>query len=215
MRITDVFRRSFVAGLVLVAPLVVTVVVLRVAFGWLLVVANPLVAETRLANYTGNIEVAAQLLAIVALVAVVTGLGYVAQRGVGQRLFGRVGRVIDFVPMVSVVYGSARQMADALVNPSAGFDQVVLVEYPRDGVWVIGFVTGDGPTEAADAAGEHVYNVFLPNSPNPTGGRLLMVPESDLVETDMSAREGLRTVVTTGTGRKPEASLLDDDQFPE
>lgn len=210
MRISDTFRRSFVSGVVLVAPLVVTIVVLRVLFSWLLVVANPVVAETRLAQYTGNIEVAAQVLAIVALVVLVTVLGYVAQRGFGQRLFGSVGRIIDFVPLVSVVYGSARQMANSLVNQSSGYESVVLVEYPRRGVYSIGFVTGEATVSAESITDERVYNVFLPNSPNPTGGRLLLVPESDLVETELSPRAGLRTIVTTGMGERADPTLLDD-----
>ena len=213
MRLSDVFRRSFVSGIVLVAPLVVTVVVLRVAFSWLLLVANPVVAGTRLANYTADIELAAQVLAIVALVVLVTLLGYVAQRGSGQRLFGSLGRVIDLVPLVSVVYGSTRQMADSLVNRSSGYERVVLVEYPRDGVYSLGFVTGEANAAAARVAGEPVYNVFLPNSPNPTGGRLLLVPESDLLDAGMSSKQGLRTIVTTGMGERAGPTMLDDGEL--
>ena len=213
MRLSDVFRRSFVSGVVLLAPLVVTVVVLRVMFSWLVVVANPVVTQTRLSQYTADSELAAQVLAIVALFVLVTLLGYVAQRGVGQQLFGSIGRVMDFIPLVSVVYGSARQMADSVVNRSSGYESVVLVEYPRRGVYSIGFVTGEANASAEQVAGEPVYNVFLPNSPNPTAGRLVLVPESDLVDTDMGSRAGLRTIVTTGMGERAGPTMLDEQEL--
>jgi uncharacterized membrane protein len=142
MRLSERFKRSFVAGLVLVAPLVVTVVVLRVVFSWLLVVADPLVTETRLAQYTGNVEFAAQALAIVVLVVAVTALGYVAQRGFGSRVFANLGRVMDFVPLVSVSYGSVRQVANSLVDGTSGYERVVLVEYAREDLYVIGSSRG-------------------------------------------------------------------------
>jgi uncharacterized membrane protein len=102
------------------------------------------------------------------------------------------------VPLVGAVYFGVRQVGESLSRPSEGYERVVLVEYPREGVYSLGFVTNVGPQAALDATGENLLNVFVPNSPNPTAGTLVMVPESEVRELDMSVRRGLRLLVTTG-----------------
>lgn len=203
--LTDRLKDSFVAGLVLVAPLAVTVFVLTLLADWSLAVVDPVVRETGLVAYTGNVELAAQATALAVMVAALTALGWVAQRRVGQRAFGRVGRIVNLVPLANTVYRSVRQVATAVVEGNTRYESVVLVEYPREGVYVLGLVTSDAPRAAGAVADEPVYSVYLPNSPNPTGGRLLLVPESELHETDMSVRQGLRTILTTGVAADDRA----------
>ncbi len=192
------------AGLLLVAPLVVTLYVVTTLVRWSLVVIDPVVAGTRLTQYTGNDQLAAQVLAVVLILGALVALGSLAGRTVGSRLFGNVGRVVNFVPLVNTIYSSVRQVASALVERDSRYDSVVLVEYPRDGIYALGFVTGESPEPVLSATDERAYNVFLPNSPNPTGGRLALVPEDQITEIDMSVREGLRQVVTTGMGPEEE-----------
>ncbi|WP_335999545.1 DUF502 domain-containing protein [Halorientalis halophila] len=204
MRFSQVLRNSFVAGLALVAPLVVTIVALQFLVGWVTTFIDPVVQGTQLTRYTANIEVVAQVLALVVIVAVIVALGYLAQGAVGQRVFGWVDRGIGVVPLVSIIYSSLRQVANALMERSNRYESVVMVEYPREGVYSIGFVTGDGPTEAEAVAGGPLYNVFLPNSPNPTGGRFLLVPEGQVHEIDISVRRGVRLLVTTGIAESDE-----------
>jgi len=214
MGIGDAVKRSFVAGLILVAPLVVTVYVIRILANWLLQFIDPIVEETRLTTYTANDPLAAQLLAIVAVLVAVVLLGYLAQRNVGRQVFGNVGRVVNVIPLVNTIYGSVRQVANSLVDRDAAYESVVLVEYPRDGIYSIGLVTGDSPVEIDDFDGEPVYNVYFPNSPNPTGGRLALVSESDLYETEMTVRAGMRLLVTTGVtenGKPKEIPAAIDD----
>lgn len=193
-------KQSFVAGLILITPLVVTVYILRVLVNWSFLVINPVVQGTRLTQYTANIEFVAQLLAVAIMLGGVTLLGYIAQRSVGRRVFGNVGRVVNFVPLVNVIYASVRQVATSLVERRTAYDGVALVEYPREGVYSIGLVTGEGPDEFDALVGQPVYNVFLPNSPNPTGGRLVHLPADQINEVDMSVRRGLRLLVTSGMG---------------
>ena len=198
MSLSDGIRRSFVAGLILIAPLVVTVYVIRTLANWTVQLIDPIVASTRLATYTGNDQLAAQLVAIVAVLVAIVLLGYLAQRNVGRQVFGNVGRVVNVIPLVNTIYTSVRQVANSLVDRDEAYESVVLVEYPRDGIYSIGLVTGDSPVDVDDFDGEPVYNVYFPNSPNPTGGRLALVPESDIHETDMSVKAGMRLLVTTG-----------------
>lgn len=198
MEVKRQLRRSFIAGVLLVAPLAVTVFVLVFTFSQLVGILDPIVEGTRLAAYTGNVVLAAQLLAAVLLVAAITVLGYLAQRSFGQRAVNAFDRLIGIIPVVSVIYAGVRQVSNALVDRNVSYDRVVLVEYPHRGVYSIGFVTGDAPAVAREVASQDVYNVFLPASPNPTAGRLVLASADRVHETNMNVRRGLRLIVTTG-----------------
>jgi uncharacterized membrane protein len=92
-----------------------------------------------------------------------------------------------------------------------------MIEYPREGVYSIGFLTGDGPDEAVEMAAQPVCNVFLPESPDPTGGHLLVVPADEIHELDMSVRRGVRVLVTTGIAESDEemAELRAEADLPK
>lgn len=208
-------RRSFLAGVLLVAPLAVTVFVLTFTFSRLVGVLDPIVQGTRLAAYTGNVELAARLLAAGLLVLAITVLGYLAQRSLGQRAVSAFDRLIGIIPVVSVIYTGVRQVSNALVDRNVSYDRVVLVEYPHRGVYSIGFVTGDAPAVASEIAEQEVYNVFTPASPNPTTGRLVLATDDRVHETDMSVRRGLRLLVTTGIADSEEGLReLRDEPMP-
>lgn len=208
MTLSSRIKSSFVAGLILVAPLAVTLYILRFLVNWSLQFVTPVVRAAGLAQYTRNVEVVAQLLAVVLIVAAVVVLGFLAQQSVGRHLFGNIGRLVNVIPLVSTIYGSVRQVADSLVERKTGYETVVLVEYPREGVYMIGLVTGESPEPVEAVAGQDVYNVFLPNSPNPTAGRLVLLPEEQVHEIDMSVRRGMRLVVTTGMGDEREPGAV-------
>jgi uncharacterized membrane protein len=214
MGVSSAIRDNLLAGLILVAPLVVTVFALRVLFGWISGAIDPIVEGTRLATYTANVQIAAQLLAIVAIVVLLILLGYIARWSVGERVFGEIGRLVNFLPLVRTIYSSTRQVANALVERQNKYESVVLVEY-REGYSVIGFVTGETPAPIQDAFDEPTYTVFVPNSPNPTGGRLLLMPDSRVTEVDMSVRRGIRTLVTTGIASEDAHSQAPEDRDPE
>ncbi len=209
MRLVDSIKDSFVKGLLLIAPLVITLYILRLMVGWALLVVDPVVKNIGLTQYTANDELLAQVVAAVLIVAVIVVLGYLAKRTVGRRIFGSFGRVVNLVPLVDTIYSSIRQVANSLVERDSSFQSVVLVEYPMEGVYSVGFVTGEGPAAFKRAAGgDSMVTVFLPNSPNPTGGRLAVMPADAVYEVDMSVRRGLRLLVTTGIGDEQAAPEL-------
>lgn len=198
MGLTDTLKRSFIAGVALVAPLVVTFVAFRLIFGWLRGILNPIIEGTGLIALTGNVEIVAQLGALVILFLIIALLGYLAQRSVGAYAFGLFDRVVGVIPMVSVIYSSVRQVSDALVTKESRYDSVALVEYPRNGLYVLGFVTSESPRAVVNALGEEAYNVYLPNSPNPTQGNFTLVPTDQVIELDLSVSRAIRLLVTTG-----------------
>jgi uncharacterized membrane protein len=215
MRPIRVLKSSFVGGLILIAPLVVTFVILRVLVGWSLQFVNPVVEVLELAQYTQNVQLLATVLGGGLIVVLVTTLGFLAQKAVGQHLFGRAGQVVNFVPLVGTIYSSVRQVATSLVDRETEYESVVLVEFPRREMYSIGLVTDESPAEVEPVTGGPAYNVFLPQSPNPTAGRLAVVPAEQVHEIDMSVRRGMRLIVTTGMGEDVESGSLpavDDDE---
>ena len=195
-------RNSFIAGLVLVTPLVITLYILQVLFGFALNFIDPIVAETDLASYTANVEAVARVLTAVFILLVVSFLGFLAQRPSGQRLFGSLGRTVAVIPIFRTIYSTVRQMSTSLSSGETSYDSLVLVEFPREGFYSIGLDTSESPQAVSDVAGEPVRNIFLPSSPNPAGGRLVLVPESQVHQVDMSVRQGMGLIMTTGAGSR-------------
>jgi len=176
----------------------VTLFVLQFTFGRLTGALRPVVRTTGLVQYTANSELVAQLVAAVLVASFITLLGYIASRSLGSRLFGGIERGVRLVPLVRVIYFGVRQVGESLVHRSEGYESVVLVEHPREGIYSVGFVTNRGPRPARVAVDEDLYSVFLPNSPNPTAGELRLVPAADVNELDLGVRKALRLLVTTG-----------------
>ena len=207
MTLRTAIRNSFIAGLVLIAPLLITVYVLQVLSGVVFSAIEPVVQESNLEQYTANVELVAQLIAVVAIVIVIVALGFLAQRKIGQRLFGSLGRLVAVVPVVRTIYTAVRQISGSFTSGETSFDSLVLVEFPRMGVYAVGLVTGKSPAPVREVTGEPTRNVFLPSSPNPAGGRLVFVPEAQIHEVDMSVREGLGIIMTTGAGKEQTNTL--------
>ncbi|WP_074792601.1 DUF502 domain-containing protein [Haloferax larsenii] len=196
-------QSSFVTGLVLVTPLAVTVFVLQFAFNRVATTirpvvrqVNPVVAEVL--SYSGDIVLISQVLSALVIAATITFVGYLASMSLGQRLFGSFERGVRLLPLVRTIYFGVRQVSESLTEPTAGYDRVVLVEYPREGLYSLGFVTNDAPSAVTNEVGEELLTVFVPHSPNPTAGALIVVSPDEIQELDMPVRRGLRLLVTTG-----------------
>lgn len=204
MTVVDRLRNSFLAGLALVAPLFITIVAFQLLFGWLRGVTSPIIQGTGLVELTPDVPYLADVIAVGILVLGVAGLGYVAQRSLGAYLFGIVDRGLARVPVFSVVYTGVRQVADALTSQQSRYERVVMLEYPRDGLYALGFVTSGSPVAVQDETGMETYNVYLPGSPNPTQGKFVLAPETELTELEMSVSQGIRLLVTTGIAEDTE-----------
>lgn len=208
MGLADRIKTAFVAGLALVAPLFITLVAFQLLFGWLRGVIDPVVAGTQIGRYTGGVPYLPEFIAVVLLVLVITAFGYLAQRSLGAYVFDLIDRSLARVPVFSVIYTGVRQVSDALMAQQSRFEQVVMVEYPREGIYSLGFVTSESPAAVEDETGEETFNVYLPHSPNPTQGHFRLVPGHEIAELDMSVSAGLRLLVTTGIASE-QAEMAD------
>jgi uncharacterized membrane protein len=211
MGFVDTVKNNFIAGLIVVAPFVVTVIALEILSGWVLRIVDPVVRETGLVTWTGNVELLAQSMAAIAIALLIVVLGTMANWSVGRRLFGTADRAVNLIPLAGVIYGAVRGIANSMAGGGSDFERVVLVEYPAGDVYSIGFVTSETPSPAKPFTDGPAYNVYLPGSPNPTAGRLLLIPEDRVIDSDLSVREGLSLLVTTGATGDEAAERLPVD----
>lgn len=130
---------------------------------------------------------------------VVLATGIVVANLLGRRLVAVWEYLIDQIPLVRTIYNVAKQVVETLVSSSGqSFRKVILLEYPRRGMWTIGFQTASGLGEVQAKTGKEVIAVFVPTTPNPTSGFVLVVPREDALELDMSVDEALKMVISVG-----------------
>ena len=187
-------RTYFLAGLLALIPLVVTVGILS----WLFNVLDG-VLGTYIYEWLGRPMPG---LGVVATLLVVFAIGVVATNFAGRRVLAVMDVALQRIPLVRTIYSTVKQMSVSILQGGHEFQHVVLVEYPRRGLYQIGFVTGmiEGPLqeELTARVGERVLNVFVPATPNPMSGYLVMLPERDIHFLPMSVQDGLKLVISGG-----------------
>ena len=199
-------RQWFFTGLILVLPMMITVWLLAVLVRLVEGVSSPvLLAVLRLAwpGFGHDPVVVAwvvPILGVLLTIGLILAVGAFASNFVGRKVVEEFERLVLRLPVVKGIYGSARQLIDAFSSTNAAFRRVVAVQYPRPGIYTIGFLT-KGDTQMA-REGEpplrDVSLVFLPTSPNPTSGWLAVVPNAEVVPLDMSIEEGVKLIVSGG-----------------
>lgn len=213
------FRKAFLAGVLIILPLVITVWLVGLLFGPVQrFVTPPVVAMLRWMGLSGILEapgggVAATLIGLTLTVVLIYLVGVLGSNIIGRSLVRGLDNFALSIPFVKSIYGSARQLIETFGATRRGaFEQVVLIEYPREGLFTVGLVTSDTAGEAQEVTAEHLVNVFVPTTPNPTSGVLVMVPEEDLVPLQMTVEEALRLVVSGGIvvpeGRRGKAVVV-------
>lgn len=201
-------RKYLVTGLILWIPLLITFFIVRFLIRFVDQILLLLPAQWRPEALLGfGIPGLGLVLALTILV--VTGL--MAANFAGRRLVELGDRIVTRIPLVNGIYFGAKQVAETLFSDSStAFKRVLLVEYPRKGLWSMCFQTSDAIGEVQHRTAEDVICVFLPTTPNPTSGFLLFVPRQDLVPLDMRVDEGLRMIISLGVAvprwRSPEAA---------
>ncbi len=189
-------RRYLIAGLLIWVPLGVTLLVLiwlvDVMDRTLLLLPQQYQPETLLGMRIPG-------LGIVLTVVVLLVTGVVAANLFGRQLVAAWESLLSRIPLVRSIYMGVKQLMEMLFSPNGqSFRKVLLIEYPRSGLWTLAFQTGVTVGEAQYKTGREVINVYVPTTPNPTSGFFLMVPQNDVVELDMSVDEGLKMLISMG-----------------
>ncbi|HYH46197.1 MAG TPA: DUF502 domain-containing protein [Thermoanaerobaculia bacterium] len=191
-------RNLLLGGLLILAPAYLTIYVLLLLFRFMDGIFAPLIDKT-LATFLEEPGIHIPGLGILLTLLVILFLGWLSTRVLGRQMIDGVEAFIRRIPVVRSVYGATKGVLEAVSRDQAdAFKRVVLVEYPRRGMYGIAFVTG-GPSRWGPAPhDEELVSVFVPTTPNPTSGYLLLVPERDLIEVPMTIEEGVRMVVSGG-----------------
>jgi uncharacterized membrane protein len=196
-------RAYFLAGVLVTAPVAITFYIV-----WLIVsFVDSRVSELLPERYnpTTYLPFGIPGLGLVIAVAALILIGAVTAGYVGRIVVRMSDALLARMPVVRSIYGATKQIFETvLAQKSSAFRQVCLVEYPRHGVWTLGFITGTTVGEVQDRTSGEVVNVFLPTTPNPTSGFLLFVPQKDIVLLDMSIEDGIKMVISGGIVTPPE-----------
>ena len=198
-------KRYLVAGLLVWLPLGVTLLVVRMLINWLDGFTSLLPEQYRPETVLGF---AVPGLGAVLTILVVLITGIIAANFVGRRFVKAWEQLLARIPLVRSIYSASKQLTETVFSDSGqSFRQVVMVEFPRKGVWTLAFVTGRGIVEAEVALEKDLTNIYVPTTPNPTGGYFLMVPKDELIELDMSVDEGLKTILSMGAVSASERAM--------
>lgn len=184
-------RRLFIRGLIALIPLVATIYVLNLIFSFLDGLLSVFVRDLFGIEIPGVGALASILLILF--------IGFIVTNVLGARLIRFAENLLHKIPLAPKIYFAIKQIIDAFsLQGKHTFSKVAMVEYPRKGIYSLGFIISDCRPEIQAAAGKKLINIFVPTTPNPTTGFLLMVPEDDIVVLDMTVEDGLKLILSAG-----------------
>jgi uncharacterized membrane protein len=202
------WRRGFLTGLAVSLPALVTLAAVKWIFGTISSFTDTLLfflpyflAAKHI--YTNGHEGAMfwywSLMALLLAGAIITTIGVLAQYYIGKRMLEWLDLAMMNVPVVNKFYGAIKQVNEAFAGNKNSFKTVVLVEFPREGMYSVGFITSDQHAEVQQKTKDKVVAVFIPTTPNPTSGFLVLVPEEKVTKLDMSVADGIKYIVSLGS----------------
>lgn len=201
-------RASFLTGLIVIAPIGLTIWLIWTVVGWIDGFVLPLVPYNfRPEQYIGiNLRGVGVIIFLIFTVIV----GWIAKGLLGRSLIRWAESLVERTPVVRSIYSGIKQIAETVFAQSErSFEKACLIEYPRRGIWAIGFISTDTRGEVAEKTGVEngMVSVFVPTTPNPTSGFLLFFPKDDVIELDMSIEEAAKLVISAGlvypNGKEP------------
>jgi len=188
-------KRYLIAGLLIWVPLGVTVMVIKLLVGMM---DNTLLwlPDRYHPDFLLGFHIPG--MGVVLSVVIVLGTGVIVANLFGRKLVSLWETVLAQIPLVRTIYTSVKQILETVFSSGSSFRKVLLVEYPRKGLWTLAFQSGTTRGEAQIKTGEDIINVFIPTTPNPTSGFFIMVPKKDVIELDMSVDDGLKMIISAG-----------------
>jgi uncharacterized membrane protein len=194
-------KKYFITGLLVLVPLFITVWVISGLVG-MMDQSLFLLPETWRPKAQLGLDIPGMGAILTLLIIFVTGV--IATNFFGKRMILVWEALLARVPVVKSIYASVKQVSDTLFSDSGNaFRQAVLVQFPRPGTWTIAFVTGKPGGDVANHLSGDYLSVYVPTTPNPTGGYFLMLPRADVVELDMSVDEALKYIISMGVVAPP------------
>lgn len=201
-------RKWLIAGLLVIVPLVITLGVLNWIIGTLdqtlAILPEAWQPDKLLGVHIPGFGVILTLLILLLV-------GGIASNFIGRKLVGWGDALVRRIPVVRSIYSSVKQVSDTVFSDSGNaFRTAVMVQWPREGVWTVAFVTGQPNGEVAALLRDEYVSVFVPTTPNPTGGYFVMVRRSECVELEMSVDAALKYIVSMGVVTPPDLTAIEE-----
>ena len=206
-------RAYFFAGVLVTAPIGITIYLAWSVVSWVDQSVLPLLP----AQYNPETYLPFSLpgIGLVVLLVFMTAVGAITAGMVGRMVVGYGERILSRMPIIRSVYSATKQIFETmLAQKSTAFREVVLVEFPRPGMWSIGFITGVTEGEVQELTDEEVLNVYIPTTPNPTSGYHCFVARSEVYPLSMSVEEGIKMVVSGGLVIPPDRRPPEERKKP-
>ncbi len=198
------WRANFLTGLAVVLPAVISIAVLVWLFSQVADITDLLLFFmprdiTHAGEGAGPMYWHWRAVAFLLALGLVSAIGLAARYYIGKKLIGLVDEVLLRVPLLNKIYGAIKQVNEAFTTgKKSAFKTVVLVEFPRKGIYSIGFITSEQHEEVQAKTKEKVVCVFVPTTPNPTSGWLVLVPQHDVTRLDMSVADAIKLIISLG-----------------
>ena len=190
-------RNYFITGVVVLIPIGFTLYLTKILIG----ISSNLIPKNLNPNHYLPFDIpGVEILISILLITLVGGLSL---SFFGKRILKLIDELFQRIPFLRTVYSAIVQMTETFSKKNDDKKSVVLIEYPRKGVWAVGFATKENDGEMADKTNKKLINVFVPTTPNPTSGFLLMFPIEDVIYLNMSFEEASKFIVSAGTSNKP------------
>lgn len=199
------WQANFFTGLAVILPAVLSLWLVHWLFGTIANLTDTLLfflpeRITHTDHGLGPMHWYWSVVALVLAVGLVALIGSIARLYLGRQMIQALDRLMLQVPLLNKIYGAIKQVNDAFAtSKNSSFKQVVMVEFPRDGVYSIGFITGDQHQEVQAKTQEKMVSVFIPTTPNPTSGYLILVAETKLTKLDMPVSDGIKFIISLGS----------------
>ncbi|MEQ9693919.1 DUF502 domain-containing protein [Shimia sp. SDUM112013] len=208
-------RASFLTGIVVIAPVSMTVWLVWTIIGWFDNVVLPLVPDAFQPEQYVDINLRG--LGVVFFLVFTIMVGWIAKGLIGRSMINFAESLVLRMPVVRSIYSGVKQIAETVfAQTERTFEKACLIEYPRKGIWAIGFISTDAKGEVDQKAqtGDRLMGVFIPTTPNPTSGFLLFFPKEDIMELDMTIEDAAKLVISAGLvypNPKDPSLPLDED----
>ncbi len=196
-------RSNFLTGLIVIAPIGITIWLIWTLTGWIDSWVLPLIPNrynpSLLINEWTGIQVNIRGIGVVTFLFFTMIIGWVAKGLIGRSMIRWAESLVLSIPMVRSVYSGLKQIAETILQQDQqNFDKACLVQYPREGIWAIAFISTSAKGEIAARTPTDMVSVFLPTTPNPTSGFLLFVPRKDVIILDMSVEDSAKLIISAG-----------------
>ena len=186
-------RNYFITGIVVLVPIGITLYLTK----FFISVSSNLIPKE--INPNSYLPFSIPGLEILLSIIFITVIGWLSLSFIGKKILQLVNETLKRIPILRTIYSAIGQMTESLAPRKGNKKSVVLVEYPRKGSWAVGFATKDNKGEISKKTSTELVNVFVPTTPNPTSGFLLMFPKKDLIYLDMTFEEASKFIVSAGT----------------